>query len=258
MSKTVRVYIVVAVLAAVGLYVGVQVLESPLIGLLIAGVAVIGGLYLLNRETSDSDGFFTTPESHRSESHDDVDEDEDDAPPPLRPRRGTATAEPLATWEGEGLTPWTPPEAADDDVVVVEEDDIELDALDLAELDHIDEFIESETENDTVDEFSDLDLDELLDAEPDEVVEDRFDAFDPDAFSKDPVGDTRTEEPHLDEPVDLFDELQQLEDVHTDEDIMKASEVTSLEHTGAAAGGADNSELAKLLAKVQSRLAAYE
>jgi hypothetical protein len=252
------VYIVVAVLAAVGLYVGVQVLESPVVGLLIAGVAVIGGLYLLNRETSDGDGFFSTPESHRSESadddHDAVD-DVDAAPePPRRPRASTATAEPLATWEGEGLTPWTPPEAATDDVVV-EEDEIELDALDLAELDHIDEFIEAETESDTVDELSDLDLDELLDTEP----ADDFDAFDPDAFSKDNgFGGTLTAEPEVDEPVDLFDEIQQIEDVHSDDDIMKASEATSLEHTGAAAGGADNSELAKLLAKVQSRLAAYE
>jgi hypothetical protein len=251
LSKTVRVYIVVAVLAAVGLFVGVQVLNSVVVGLLIAALAVIGGLYLLNRETSDGDGFFSTPESRHA---DDDDEDEPEAPP-SRPRASTATAEPLATWEGEGLAPWTPPEAD-----AATDDEIELDAEDLAEIDRIDDFVDRERdrrprvvdEPDTADELSDLDLDELLDTDS---SADEFDAFDPDAFSKDRGLDDEIAE-HDD--LGMFDEIQQIEDVHSDDDIMKASEATSLEHTGAAGGGEDNSELAKLLAKVQSRLAAYE
>jgi hypothetical protein len=252
------VYIVVAVLAAVGLYVGVQVLENPLAGVLIAALCVLGGLYLLNRETADGDGFFSTPEARRTSEIDDDDDDDDDKrqAPPSRPRASTATAEPLATWEGEGLAAWTPPETDEK-----ADDEIELDAEDLAELDHIDDFFDRERDRrprvvedqpEPAEEITDLDLDELLDSDS---GSDEFDAFDPDAFSKDRDLDEDVAE-HDD--LGMFDEIQQIEDVHSDDDIMKASEATSLEHTGAAGGGGDNSELAKLLAKVQSRLAAYE
>jgi hypothetical protein len=272
LSKTVRVYIVVAVLAVVGLYIGVQVLEQPLVGVLIAAIAVIGGLYLLNRESNDGDGFFSTPDSRGDDDDDDV----DDAPEPPRraPRSSTATAEPLATWEGEGLTPWTPPETTSDAEIEVvheeEEEEFQLDAVDLEELDHIDDFLETETsaEPETVDEFDELDLDELLEPESEPEPVDDFDAFSTDSFSTDSFStdslstDTLTDElathDEVDESDEMLAELHELEDVHTSDDIMKASEATSLEHTGAAAGGADNSELAKLLAKVQSRLAAYE
>jgi hypothetical protein len=247
------VYIVVAVLAAAGLFVGVQVVGNALVGIVIALVAAVGGLYLLNRETSDGDGFFSAPKG-RVADDDDEDEDVDDEPAPRRspPKASTATAEPLATWEGEGLTPWTPPESEADDV-----DEIELDASDLEELDRIDDFFDSEPEAESqTEELSDLDLDELLDTEA--APEDEFDAFDPDAFSKSSFRDSLVPADDIDEhdDVDMFDDLAELEDVHTDDDIMKASEATSLEVTGAAGG--DNSELAKLLAKVQSRLAAYE
>jgi hypothetical protein len=255
LSKTVRVYIVVAVLAAVGLFVGVQVVGSALVGIVIAVVAAVGGLYLLNRETSDGDGFFSAPKDRVAddddEEVDDVDDDEP-APPRSTPKASTATAQPLATWEGEGLTPWTPPEAEAEAA-----DEIELDASDLEELDRIDDFFDSEPEAETrTEELSDVDLDELLDTES--APEDEYDAFDPDAFSKSSFRDSLVPADEIDEhdDDDMFDDLAELEDVHTDDDIMKASDATSLEVTGAAGG--DNSELAKLLAKVQSRLAAYE
>jgi hypothetical protein len=69
---------------------------------------------------------------------------------------------------------------------------------------------------------------------------------------------TEVEEPAPAKSGSLFSApapIREIEDVHSDEDILKASAATSL-NVAPASGG--NTELAKLLAKVQSRLAAYE
>lgn len=215
MSKTV-VYIGVAVVAIAGLVVGVQVLNQPIIGIAIAVVALLIGIFLLRRTDEESEEFFEAPD-------DDYDE-------PVA-STGTATAEPLAAWEPEGLTPWTPPETDDTDggdVLVAEAEEAPFDTTtfepsfesdlaeaDLEDLERIDEFVGSESE-----EFGSFTTEE---GEEDE--EDAFLA-----------------------PID--------EDVHSDDEILAASHATEL-HVEATSGNA-NSELAKLLAKVQDRLAAYE
>jgi hypothetical protein len=62
-------------------------------------------------------------------------------------------------------------------------------------------------------------------------------------------------EPDLESPVSLIDELTPInEDVSSDDDILAASQATELQ----VAAEGENTELAKLLAKVQARLAAYE
>lgn len=224
MSKTIRVYLVVAVVAVIGLFVGVQVLSSPLVGVLIAVIALIAGVYFLRRESADQGDFFETP----------ADEPEDTTESP-RASTATATAEPLATWEPtEGLATWTPPEedeAPAASTTFVEEDEEPLDVLDLEELEHIDEFVEAEAA-----EQAEPDIAIFEDEEEEEVVEEP--------------------EPELVGADHASTVIEEIEDVHSDDDIMKASHATELSVTAPEA--ADNSELAKLLAKVQSRLAAYE
>lgn len=223
MSKTIRVYLVVAVLAVVGLYVGVKVLENNLVGILIAAIALIGGVYLLRRETEDEGDFFSTPTKTEEREAEAFEEEAETTGPAGR------TAEPLATWEPE-LQPWSPPEA--DSPMVIEQETVveeELDVLDLEELERIDEFVEAEAEAAALEETEAAAREEPIDQVEDEEA----------------LG--------VGAPV-----IDEIEDVHSDDDIMKASHATELSVTGAAAGGSDNSELAKLLAKVQSRLAAYE
>ena len=204
-----------AVLAVIGLFLGVRVIEQPLVGVGIAVLALLGGLYLLRRESADEGDFFEAP----------IEEAEE-------PGEGaftqTATAEPLAAWEPtDGLATWSPPEESGEPDILVEEvevleDEEPLDLLDLEELEHIDEFVEAEAA---------------------EQAEATFE------------GAIEEEEPAQGEaahaPV-----IEEIEDVHSDDDIMKASAATELSVTAPEAS--DNSELAKLLAKVQSRLAAYE
>lgn len=222
MSKTIRVYLTVAVLAVIGLFVGIKVLEMPAVGIGIAALAAVGGLVLLRRESVDESDFLATPDESEVETH---------------ASTSTETAEPLATWEpSEGLATWTPPSESEYTPTLVEEEaepeEEPLDLLDLEELEHIDEFVEAEA------------------AEQAEAEAEAEFALDEEAITESVVEEeVELEEAH---PANI----DEIEDVHSDDDIMKASHATELSVTAPQA--ADNSELAKLLAKVQSRLAAYE
>lgn len=229
MSKAIRVYLIVAVLAVIGLFIGLKVPAEPnyIVAIGIPVLALAGGLYLLRRESADEGDFFETPKGERAE------------PDEPAASTATATAEPLATWDPSegGLATWTPPEEdeapAASTTFVEEEEEEPLDVLDLEELEPIDEFVEAEAAEQ---------------AEPDiAVIEEEVDVE---------VDVEVDEEPELVGAEAHATVIDEIEDVHSDDDIMKASHATELSVTAPEAS--DNSELAKLLAKVQSRLAAYE
>jgi hypothetical protein len=154
--------------------------------------------------------------------------DDGAAPPRARADTSTATAEPLATWSAEPLATWSPPEGGTATVDEVD-DTFGEDVLDeLEALEDVDVVSEVETIDDR----------EVL-----EPYEAEFDTVEIEELEEVEV---------VDEDADLLTPI--VEDVESADDIMKASAATELK--GPAAG--ENSELAKLLAKVQSRLAAYE
>jgi len=153
------------------------------------------------------------------------------------------TEAPLQPWSPpEPLQPWTPPEPAGtttdweagtdwQDGSTWDSRDVALDANPLDELDRLDDV-------DVVAEVERLEATTFHE----DIWETDLDAADGDREGSASV--TTLSVPRINE------------DVHTAEDIMAASHATELSITGSGPG--DNSELAKLLAKVQARLAAYE
>src|SRR5262249_137554 len=108
----------------------------------------------------------------------------------------------------------------DEDQPVEDEEIEELDLLDLEELEHIDEFVEAESA----------------------ARDDAFEASFEDTFAEPAFEDTFAE-PEVEEPVEepvvestggsLFGrasvaQIEEMEDVHSDDDIMKASHATEL------------------------------
>lgn len=152
-----------------------------------------------------------------------------------------STAGGLPTWSAEPLAPWTPPEdtapAHDEPAYTFDsalDDDGEFDTSTLDELagfDDLDAVAEVETQVVATDGDTGVEYEEVVEAE----------------VEAEPV---RTS---------LFSAPAPIrEDVHSDDEILEASHATEL-HIGESGGGAGgNAELAKLLAKVQSRLEAYQ
>jgi hypothetical protein len=205
------------VLVALGVV--VAIVGNRVIGLIVVVAALVLGFIAVRQGSSERAGFLE-PES---------DEDYDVG-------AGTTTtfAEPveaLPTWQPEPLATWSPPE--------------ELVATEVEALPSFEEF-ESLRSMDSMDEGEFMTEVERLD----ELAEDGgFEEFE---------YETEVEEPAPAKSGSLFSApapIREIEDVHSDEDILRASAATSL-NVAPASGG--NTELAKLLAKVQSRLAAYE
>lgn len=206
------------VLVALGVV--VAIVGNRVIGLIVVVAALVLGFVALRQGTSERAGFLE-PET-----------DEDYGV-------GTATAtttfaepgEALPTWQPEPLATWSPPE----NVLTTE----------VEELPSFEEF-ESLRSMEAMDESEFMTEVERLD----ELAEDGgFEEYE---------YETKVEEPAPAKSGSLFSApapIREIEDVHSDEDILKASAATSL-NVEPASGG--NTELAKLLAKVQSRLAAYE
>lgn len=167
--------------------------------------------------------------TNREEQDDFLEAPDEPQERPTRPSASTTTAEPLATWSAEPLATWSPPEEAGE-ATVAEDDTFGDSALEeLEALEDLDPIAEVER---LEEEAGDLETLEPYEAEFESVeVEEDVE---------------EVEEGDLLAPID--------EDVESADDIMKASAATELK--GPVAG--ENSELAKLLAKVQSRLAAYE
>jgi hypothetical protein len=270
LGKTVRVYLGVAVVAVIGLIVAV-VTEQLVIGLAIVVIAGLGGMFLLRQVTADDEEeFFEAPEA--------------DEP---QPKARSTASEPLATWEPEGLTPWTPPEDAAPTTTAVADNSFdtttyeELDTVDLDDLQHLDALVEPA---DGVDDRADTSSFETTSFDTSSfdtgsfdggTLEDRstdgssfesapfesttydtnpFESSSLEASSREPASSDRGGNDNF--ANSMFGGGSAIEDVHSDDDIMAASHATEL--TVVAPDASDNSELAKLLAKVQSRLAAYE
>lgn len=150
---------------------------------------------------------------------------------------GGAAGGGLPTWSPEPLATWSPPEdagaAEEITFTSLDEADDELDTStfdELASFDDLDAVAEVDTYEVAADSGTDVEYEETVEAE----------------VEAEPV---RTS---------LFSAPAPIrEDVSSADDILEASHATEL-HIGDEPGAADNSELAKLLAKVQSRLAAYE
>lgn len=150
---------------------------------------------------------------------------------------GGAAGGGLPTWSPEPLATWSPPEDAEPAEEItftsLDEPEEELDTStfdELASFDDLDAVAEVDTYEVAADSGTDVEYEEAVEAE----------------VEAEPV---RTS---------LFSAPAPIrEDVSSADDILEASHATEL-HIGDEPGAADNSELAKLLAKVQSRLAAYE
>ncbi len=237
-SRQLRAVIALVVVIGLAIVVGMG-LESPLLGVavLVIGIAAIG---VVLKRTADADRPEREPRSRRSRADEDDHpgfEDLTDTGQPLTSRtRPPDAAEPLQTWTPpEPLQTWTP----------ATNRSIEPPRAP----------VEPDTPWGTA---------EVADAPTDQPV------FDPgptswDAPSADPLDDLD----RLDD-VDVVAEVERLdsaatastveppvspikEDVETSDDILAASSATQL-----TIGAGDNTELARLLAKVQERLTAYE
>jgi hypothetical protein len=189
-------------------------------------------------------------------------------PAPSKPPAGG-----LPTWSPGGLDTWSPSSAGEDAPAA------ESDSGKSGSWDSWDEEWDGDSTTTTIDEPNPLDaLDRLDDIDPIAEVE-RLDAID-----ADPLGSLDTAEEldsfELDEFEDEFDlgepeppkaapaksggfsfssapAVINEEEIKTADDIMAASHATELE-LPAAEGADGDSELARLLAKVQARLSAYE
>jgi len=193
-------------------------------GIIAAGIVLIVGLIGIFVLTKRNGGGGSSSDEYEYE-----DADDDVAPTAT----ATGSGGGLPTWSAEPLATWSPPE---DDGAVDEpepvyasfDDDDDLATFDeLAAFDDVDAVAEVDTYETVTDDGTDVEYEEVIEAEvePEPVKTSLFSA-----------------------PAPIR------EDLSSDEDILEASHATELH----VPDGGENTELAKLLAKVQSRLAAYE
>lgn len=191
--------------------------------------------------------------------------------PPPAARTGSGGG--LPAWNPTALDTWTPPSLSEPEAVAPVEETGQWDTWD-------NDWATQGTDTLAEDESNPLDeLDRLDDIDPIAEVE-RLDALDNEA-AYDPLAALDTveeiddldyqDEPELEVDLDLDAEVRPAksggfsfasappvinEEVETADDIMAASQATELELPDLGEGG--DSELARLLAKVQARLSAYE
>ena len=200
-------------------------------GIIAAGIVLIVGLIGIFVLTKRGGGSSTSDEYE----YEYEDADEGDAPAASTGGSSTGSGGGLPTWSAEPLATWSPPEDGADEpepAYASFDDDLDTSTFDeLASFDDVDAVAEVDTYETITDDGTDVEYEEVVEAEvePEPVKTSLFSA-----------------------PAPIR------EDVHSDEEILEASHATELHVPDAGAGGGDNAELAKLLAKVQSRLAAYE
>lgn len=196
-------------------------------GIIAAGIVLIVGLIGIFVLTKRGGG------SSTSDEYEYEDADEGDAPAASTGGSSTGSGGGLPTWSAEPLATWSPPEDGADEpepAYASFDDDLDTSTFDeLASFDDVDAVAEVDTYETVTDDGTDVEYEEVVEAEvePEPVKTSLFSA-----------------------PAPIR------EDLHSDEEILEASHATELHVPDAGAG--DNAELAKLLAKVQSRLAAYE
>lgn len=256
MGKNPRVLIGLGLVAVLGIAI-MLVGENKSIGAVVTILAIGGAvLFLRSGAGTGDDDFFEAPDERPARSS-------------RSAAASTATVEPLEEYEAdfeeaeeseglpswggaEPLTAWTPPEDLEEEEEerYEEEEDATLSAFEELDFGAEDEFatldeefeeLVEEAEPEPLPTF-DLEVEPLptfdLEAEPLPTYEPEPVAEKPKGFS---FGNNSL--------------IKEIEDVHSDDDIMKSSAATEL---ALSADKGENSELARLLAKVQSRLAAYD
>lgn len=250
MGNNPRLIMGLGVVAVAGLLVTAMT-GAKLIGIIVVLAAIAGIVFLIRSGRTTADDFFEppaerpAPAARRAPEPEPLVEDEAEYDEPVA---AVASDGGLPTWDGgEPLAAWSPP--ADEDT-----DDTSDAVSELEDLDDLD-FGDDEDEWAT------------LDDEFQEIVEDEADEADEEeALEAEPLPEFEFEEEELEpEPEPAKggggfsfgnnSKIQQIEDVHTADDIMASSAATELEISS---DKGENSELARLLAKVQSRLAAYD
>ncbi len=191
-------------------------------GIIAAGLVLIVGLV----------GVFVLMKRGGGGTSDDEYEYEDDDEQEAPSSSATGTGGGLPTWSAEPLATWSPPEDGSDEeaepAYASFDDDLDTSTFDeLAAFDDVDAIAEVDTYETVTDDGTDVEYEEVVEAEvePEPVKTSLFSA-----------------------PAPIR------EDLNSDEEILEASHATELH----VADSGENTELAKLLAKVQSRLAAYE
>ncbi len=244
MGNNPKVMIGLAVLGVLGVLLIVSGNAAVGAGALV--LAVAGAVFLM-RSGGGSDDFLEAPERRPARTKTKVAEPEEAEEEWEPVAADDDDAAPLPSWGGgEPLAAWTPPEDE------AEEEEAE----------------EEWYEEAAVDEFGDLTFEEEEEAEAEE--------YEPlPTFEFEPLAEPEEEAIELDfeplpepepepEPVAEAPKafsfgnnslIKEIEDVHTADDIMKSSAATEL---ALSSDKGDNSELARLLAKVQNRLAAYD
>lgn len=199
-------------------------------------VAVVGivAVYLYQRSLTS-----------READEDDFYQTEDEAEAPAAPSSEGG----LPTWSPEPLATWTPPAEAEEDR-----------DTDTGYVSFDEGYGEEELDTSALDEFAGFDdLDTLTEAEEHTSLTEIDTGTDYEVEPEPEVEAAPARTSLFSAPAPIR------EDVHSDDDILEASHATELHladgdggssDSGGGAGG--NAELAKLLAKVQSRLAAYE
>lgn len=241
-AKTLGAAGLVVVIGVVLVVVG-QTIPGAIVALL--GVAGLVYLFRLPSEV-DEDDFLESPE------------------PTRRPSRSAERSDSLSTWEPEGsLATWEPEDTGGGSSWEAEDSGASL----SWETEDVGESLSWDAEPESAGESLTWEAEPAgenltWEAEPAgesltweaEEHEESFDTFESLSFEDEGATPASSSSSlfSVASPID--------ENVATDDDIMAASHATelTLESSDGAAAGADNSELAKLLAKVQSRLAAYE
>ncbi len=279
MGKNAKIGIAAAVVLVIGLIAIVTI--GSLVGVLVIVVGALAIVALVQRLPDDEDDGGAPRPKKRQGGKSKL----DDALEARKPggTSGTTATPPrsggLPTWNPTALDTWQPPSLSDDNAPPV----AEAEASQWDSWDNWDDEAEAgDGTTITAEEDNPLDaLDRLDDIDPIAEVE-RIDALEAEPFD-DPLGRLDTIDP-LDDftfDEDEFDTTEPAvatesepvksggfsfasappvineEEIKTADDIMAASQATELELPGTEGDGGD-SELARLLAKVQARLSAYE
>ena len=238
MVKNAKTLTVAGLVVVIGIVLIVAKVTIP--GLIVALLGIVG-LFLVMRAPAEEAGKAPEPAPRPSAKAstaviEEVDEIE-------------LTEEPDGSWDLEETSSWDVEATTDDGDVVWEAggtDTWEAEATDDGEVTW-----EAET-TDTWEAEASTEDDDVWTAETTDTWEAEASTEDDDVWGADEVAETSSGASGLFSVASPIDE-----NVESADDIMAASQATELHVEDEDAGG-DNSELAKLLAKVQSRLAAYE
>ena len=236
MVKNARTLGMAALIVAVGIAMMVLT-DLKVVGLVIALVGIVG-LFLLLRAPSDTaEAFLDKPEA-------------EEAPRKQRSKASTAvveeevaeTEDSLGTWEDSDTLSWEAEETSGETLTWEAEESSGGSLTWEAE----------ETGGGGGDTWEAEETTSASLSWEAEETDDGFETFESLSFSEDEAEAPAPSSSGLFSVASPIDE-----NVHSDDDIMAASQATEL-HVEPDEAEGDNSELAKLLAKVQSRLAAYE